>query len=342
MKCAMKSALKLLIGATGLLVLAGGAIAQEKKLVLHAWSGVWGEGMRAAWFEPFEKASGIKVELRPQGSMMDSLAKLRAQKDNMDIDLWLTGMTPTILADEAGLLAPIPRAQISNARYLAPAMIGDKHVGVWSIFYGVIYNTQKVPLQIRSWNDLFDPRLKGKISVPHATGYSGKFIALLGWLGGGSEKNIDPAFALAKKLMPNVGVISKSDTDAIKLLTSGEVDVATMMPPGNFVEVRKAGAQYAFVAPDPYVPANFNNFALMKGPNQANAIRFIDFVLDKERQADFSERMAVIPANMEAGIPKSLAAFAPPREKLRFADEVTITKDLNAWADRWNRELRAR
>lgn len=335
------SGLKFLLAAA-VFIGAGSAFAQEKKLVLHAWGGVWGEGMKAAWFEPFEKATGIKVELRPQGSMMDSLAKLRAQKDNMDIDLWLTGMTPTILADEAGILASIPRAQISNARYLPPAMIGDKYVGVWSIFYGLVYNTQKVPFQIKNWNDLFDPRLKGKISVPHATGYSGKFIALLGWMGGGNEKNIDPAFVLAKKLMPSVAVISKSDPEAIKLLTSGEVDVATMMPPGNFIEIRKAGAQYAFVAPDPYVPANFNNFALLKGPNQANAIRFIDFVLGKDRQADFAERMAVIPANSEAALPKSLAAYTPGRDKLRYADEAVVTRDLNAWADRWNREVQVR
>lgn len=337
----MKLALTTVIAAA-IALGAGAAAAQEKKLVLHAWAGVWGDAMKAHWFEPFEKETGIKVELRPQGSMMESLAKLRAQKDNMDIDLWLTGMTPTILADEAGILASIPAAQLSNAKYLAPSLIGDKYVATWTIFYGIAYNKTKVPFEIKKWDDILDPRLKGKMSIPTATGYGGKFIALLSWMGGGSEKNIEPAFATAKKMMPNVAVVAKSDPEAIKFLTSGETDVALMMPPGNFIEIMKAGPQFAFVAPEPWVPANFNNFALLKGPNQANAIKFIDYVIGKQPQTAFAEQMAVLPVNSEAATPKSLASYAPSRDKLRVADEATITKDLNGWAERWNRDIQVR
>lgn len=338
----MKRLFALAVAATAFVACMPGAQAQEKKVVVHAWAGVWGDAMRAAWFAPFEKETGIKVELRPQGSMMESLAKLRAQKDNMDIDVWLTGMTPTILADEAGLLASLPRDKMQNAKYLPPALIGDKYAAAWTIFYGIVYNKQKVPFEIKSWNDLLDPRLKNKISIPHATGYGGKFMLLLAWLGGGGEANIEPAFALGKRLMPNVAVISRSDPEAIKFLTSGETDVATMMPYGNFIEVQKSGSQYAFVSPDPFVPTNFNNFALLKGPNLENGIKLIDFALGKEPQADLAARMGVIPANSEAPTPASLAAFAPPREKLKFPDEAAVTTNLNAWAERWNKEVQTR
>ena len=56
--------------------------------------------MKEAWFDPFEKATGIKVEMRLQHGMMDALAKMKASKDNIGVDVWVTGLVPTMLADE--------------------------------------------------------------------------------------------------------------------------------------------------------------------------------------------------------------------------------------------------
>lgn len=309
------------------------------KVVVQTWGGTWGKHMREAWFDPFEKATGITVEMRPQGSMMAALAKLKAQKSNMGIDVWVTGMAPTLLADEAGLVHPIPKDKLKNAGDLAPGLLGKNYVGVWTIFYGLVYDKTRVPFQITKWTDLADPRLKGKISVPHGIGYGGKFIVLLAWLNGGSETNIDPAFKMLEKIKPNVAVISKSDPEAIKFLTSGETAVATMMPLGNYFKVRQAGDKYVFVAPDPYVPANFNNFALMKGPNTENAIKFIDFAISKEAQENFAARVGVVPANAKAKVPEKLKAYTPDRSKFKFADDAEITKHLAKWADRWNKAI---
>ncbi|HEV7368236.1 ABC transporter substrate-binding protein [Arenibaculum sp.] len=337
----MVKARSVLLAAAALLAGIGGAEAQQK-IVLQSWGGTWGDAMKEAWFEPFEKETGIQVELRPQGSMMDALAKLVAQKDRMDVDLWITGMTPTALADEAGILETIPRGKLTNAEHLPDALIGDKYVGVWNTIYGVAYNKETVPFPITKWSDLLDERLAGQVGIPHATGYGGKFILLLGWLGGGDVDNIDPAFEVAAQLKPNIGIISKSDPEAIKFLTSGEVDVAAMMPPGNFVQIREAGPQFEFVAPEPFVPANFNNFALLKGPNTEAAVKFIDFAISKQAQEELARRVLVIPANTQAAIPEELAPFAPPPERLRYPDEVAITKVLPDWAERWDRVIQGR
>ena len=339
----MNHAIRLSFAAAALALGAAMPAHAQGKIVVQSWGGPWADAMKAAWFDPFEKATGVKVELRPQGAMMEALAKLKAAKDKMDVDVWVTGLTPTALADEAGIVATIPRDRLTNARHIPANMISDKWVAAFTIFYGAVYNKEKTGFEMKSWNDMFDPRLKGKLAVPHATGYTGKFIVLLAWLGGGGEKNIDPGFALANRLKPNIAVISRSDPESIKLLTSGEVAAAMMMPVGNYLQIRKSGPQFVFVAPEPYVPANFNNFAVMKNsPNNADAIRFVDFAIGKAAQEDFARRVDVLPANSEAKAPDSLAAFAPPREKMRFPDDDTITKNLPAWADRWNREIQTR
>lgn len=330
--------------AAAALALAGaaGTAHAAGQVVVQTWGGVWGKQMKAAWFDPFEKETGIKVVMRPQGSMMAALAKLKAQKGRMGVDVWVTGMVPTILADQAGLLQAIPKDKLSNASGLRKGLLGDKYVGVWTIFYGLVYDKQTAPFAIKNWNDLTDPRLKRSISVPHGTGYGGKFIVLMSWLGGGSEKNIDPAFAMLSKLRPNIAVISKSDPEAIKFLTSGETKVATMMPVGNFLKIKEAGSRYVFVAPEPFVPANFNNFALMKGPNTENAIKFINFAISKKAQEDFAGRVGIIPAHKDAAIPEKLKQYTPDASKFRFPDDAVITKHLAKWADRWNREVQKR
>lgn len=311
----------------------------QGKLVIVSWGGTWGDAMKETLFKPFEKETGITVELRTQGSMMDMLATLTAQKDRMEADLWVTGMAPTLLADKAGLLQAIPRDQIPNAASLPTDMIGDKYVALWNIFYGIAYNSKTVPFEIKDWADLKDPRLKGKVGVPHGTGYGGKFILLQSWLGGGDEKNIEPAFTNLNVLKPNVGLVSKSDPDSIKMLTTGEIDVATMMPVGNFLQIKERGSEYRFVAPTPYVPVNFNNFVLLKGPNSAAAIKFINFALSPAAQTALAEKVGVLPANPKAAVPASMRPYAPANMKMRVGNEAVIATELPAWANRWNTAL---
>jgi putative spermidine/putrescine transport system substrate-binding protein len=321
--------------AAALLVLPAAARAQEK-LVVISWGGTWGDAMREVLFDPFTEETGVEVELRTQGSMMDMLATLTAQKDRMDADLWVTGMAPTLLADQEGLLQEIPLDRMPNASTLPAALAGEKHLALWQIFYGLVYNSEAVPFEITSWEDIFDERLAQSISVPHGSGYGGKFILLLSWLGGGDENNIDPAFEMLEKLRPNIAVVPRSDPDAIKFITSGETDVATMMPIGNYLQISESGDQYKFVTPEPYVPSNFNNFVLLKGPNSEAAVQFMDFALDPERQAALAEKVLVLPANPEADVPEALAPYAPKPDQLRYADEKVLAEKLPEWADRWN------
>lgn len=328
------SAIALLLG------IATSAQAQTKeKLVVVSWGGTWGDAMKETLFKPFEKETGITVELRPQGSMMDMLATLTAQKDRMEADVWVTGIAPTLLADKAGLLLPIPRDKVPNAAALPEGMTGDKYVALWNIFYGIAYNSKTVPFEITDWKDLLDPRLKQKVGVPHGSGYGGKFILLQSWLGGGDERNIEPAFANLEKLKPNIGVVTKSDPDAIKMLTTGEIDVATMMPVGNYLQIKERGDHYRFVAPTPYVPVNFNNFVLLKGPNPSAGIRFINFALSPAAQTALAEKVLVLPANPQATTPAALKPYTPANMKMRVGDEAAIAGQLPTWSNRWNAAL---
>lgn len=327
-------------GALAYLGATGSVFAQAAKdLKIISWGGSYGEAMRSAWMKPFAQASGVNSELRLQSGMMETLASLRANKGRIDDDLWVTGITPTVLAKQDDLLETIPIAQISNASELPSGMVNDTYVGVWRLPFGIIYNPEAIPFEITQWSDLFDERLKGKITAPHGSGYNGRFIALLAWLGGGDENNVDPGFELAKKLKPNVSIFTSADPEQVRLLSSGEVDVAAFAPIGNYISLRKSNPHFRFVCPKPYIPMSFNNIVILKGADVEAAATFIDFVISKKPQEEIAEMLGFLPMNDKAELPPELRELVPADIEVRYPDEVAIAENLTAWADRWQQEI---
>ncbi len=86
------------------------------------------------------------------------------------------------------------------------------------------YRKDICPVELKSIDDLFDPRLKGKICWPGPTQSMMLQLVALALHAGGNEKNMEPGWALMKKLAQsgNIGRIAVTDTDFTTSLTSGE------------------------------------------------------------------------------------------------------------------------
>lgn len=329
--------------ASSALGLSGGisaAFAQsDKTLSLIAWGGTYGDAVRTAWTTPFADKTGINSTIQLQGASMETLAKLRINSGRIDDDLWLSAITPATLAMQDGLLESIPVDKLTNASSLPEEMVNRTFVGVWALPYGIIYNTETVPFEIKNWEDLFDDRLKGRISAPYGANYKGMFIALLALLAGGDESNADPGFELAKKLKPNLSLFTTSDAEQVRLLTAGEVDVAAFAPITNYFSVKKAGPQFRFVAPQPYVPVGITNIVILKGADTEAATRFIDFIISKEPQERIASMLGALPINTEADLPSDMQEVIPTDTELLYIDEAAITGQLSEWDSRWQREI---
>jgi len=327
-------------GLAGYLGQMGFSQAQAKTLLkIIAWGGTYGDAMRSSWLEPFAAASGIQSEIRLQSSSMETLASLRANKSRNDADLWFSAIAPTSLAKTDGLLSPIPVGQLKNAAQLPPAAVNDTYVGIWSLPYGIIYNTKTTPFEITKWEDLTDKRLKGMVSAPYGANYNGMFIALLALLAGGDEKNVDPGFELAKKMKPNFSIFTTSDSEQIRLLTSGEVDVVAFAPVANYFAARKAGSHFRFVCPKPYIPVSISNVAILKDANVDAATRFIDFAISKEPQQKIAQLLGCLPINTQSEVAPAMREAVPAGTEFRFLQEAVMASQISAWNDRWQREI---
>lgn len=321
--------------------ISAGAAAQEK-LVFMNWGGTWADYAKKAFVDPFEKETGVKVEVRAHQNTLDGLAKLQAMRDNIDVDVWATSPVPAIVAQKDGLLEKFDPSQVPNAAKVGKDLITPACIAWYKFFFGIVYNETKVPFKPAKWEDLFDPRLTKQIAVPSASNAEGKFLIMLTWLGGGDETNDGPGFANAKRLLPNVATFYKSYTERDKSLAAGEAAVGAFSLIGEYLDLAKNNPQFKFVAPEPWVVADFDCISVVKGKHEALAYKFVNYMLSKNAQELFANDAIVVPAVSDAAVPAALASYAPPESKYRYPNSAIVESKLQGWVDRWNQEIQSR
>jgi putative spermidine/putrescine transport system substrate-binding protein len=146
----------------------GASGAGKGTLSIVAWHGLVDD----EWVKPFEKQTGCKVKATYVGSSNQLVAYMRQGKYDLG----------SASADVAGLLvaakavAPIdirkvPAVKAFLAPFRAPAAttVGSKSYGVaihWASNL-LLYQTKHVQPAPKSWSSIYDPRNRGRITVPN-------------------------------------------------------------------------------------------------------------------------------------------------------------------------------
>lgn len=294
----------------------------------------------------FEKETGIHVNLIVQTAARESLARILAQKDNPQIDVWTSVESIASAAAEAGLLAELKPAQLPNLAEL-PAEFFKKHYVMTSQSpRGIIYRKDLVPFEIKDWKDLWDPRLKGKIGVSYVIDTASTLV-MASLVGGGDEKHIDVGFERMRALKPNIAGIFRSDQEAIKFLESGEFGVLGFAILTNFYLKLSPDSPIRFVMPDtPKFLASIP-LAIVKGrgaEREAASHKFVNFMLAAENQEFVTSRFGHFPTNPKAPIPERLKGVISslPLSNVHTIDWATVNANFSVWGDRWTREIQAR
>ena len=173
------------------------AQAAEKIVYLAGYGGSFEKTLKEQVLPAWEAKTGAKVVYAP-GNSTDTLAKLRAQEGAQDLDVAFIDDGPMTQAIQFGFCDKIDEA-VFDGVYDNARLLDDKAVGVGFIATGLAYNKQVFEENgwdaPASWNDLADPKFKGKISVPPITnGYGLHALIMMARLNGGGENDIEPGF----------------------------------------------------------------------------------------------------------------------------------------------------
>lgn len=216
-------------------------------------------------------------------------------------------------------------------------------------FWG--YRADLTNKPVRTADDLFDPRLKGKICALSPTLQSGRFLLSLAIERGGNERDIDPGFAFAKELAKtgNIGRVAKSDVDMVNSITSGETAVAFSSLPTWSKIAQNQNVKYIIKQPDSH--GMFKIFisqeewvALQGAPNAKAAKDFMNWFISPAIHERYCELMGILPINIKSAPPKNLMYFRMDNEEDRkryeyYPDYPYISTQLKSWNERWESEI---
>ncbi len=235
--------------------------------------------------QEFEKETGIKTEF-VRLSSGETLARLKAEKDNMTASVWYGGpVDGMVAAAEEGIIEAYVSPEAANIK---PEYKDPK--GMWTGIYvgylGFVGNEKllkekNIPMP-KSWADLLKPEYKGEIVVAHP-GSSGTAYTMLATLV--QLMGEDEAIAYLKKLNGQIRQYTKSGTAPGRMVGTGEALIGiTFLHDG--IKYQKEGyTDIILAAPSEGTGFEIGGVALLKnGPDQENAKKFIDWVLSKKTQ----------------------------------------------------------
>jgi iron(III) transport system substrate-binding protein len=166
-------------------------------------------------------------------------------------------------------------------------------VGIEHTVKGTAYNTNLVSAKDvpRSWDDLLDPKWKGKINMD----YRLKIFSFQTWTWG--EDNI---IAYLKKLREQNPTFSSGVTKTMTLLGAGEFAISTDSSLGVVIKLQKKGLPIAMAPINPVV-SQFNPHILVKHSPHPNAARlFLRWLMTADGQKlvdDIREKGSPMPGS---------------------------------------------
>ncbi|MCP5150674.1 MAG: ABC transporter substrate-binding protein [Ectothiorhodospiraceae bacterium] len=338
---------RLIAAAVGAALGIGAGLAQAKdQLVVNSFGGGYEKKHRELVIEPFEKLHDVEVVMVTAYSA-DTLAQLRAQKENPKFDVvHLSGGLEATAAAE-GLLAPIQPSELTHHAEMYPYAVRNIEKGEGPAYsaavIGILYDTEKVSPAPTSWKDLARPEFAGHLVLTDISNNWGLLsFLMINKVAGGSLEDIAPGLAAVKQMLGGATVVAKSPEIQQAFAQSGAW-IAPYAQDYAFT-LTKAGLPVKFVQPEEGAAFSPITVNLVAGTKKRDlAVKFIDFSLRAEASAGWAESFRYSPTNRNAKLSAEAAAGVIGSEEaartLVSFDPIAIGKSRSAWTDEWNRAI---
>lgn len=329
------------------------AVDAEKEVVLAGYGGTLEQFTRSELIPAFEKQTGIKVTL-VVGTALSNYSKVLASRNRPEIDLYWSNELTHEAGKQLGLYDKLDTTVVTNLADVLPIARDPDGIGVASyvIATGLQFNSKAladagIPAPT-SWNDLWDPRLKGRVALySFGVAYSQDLLALLTRLGGGTEKDIRPGLDRVKQLktIGNLAAFASSPAELDSMLIQGQAWVTVNGSPRGFI-LKQRGAPIDFAFPKEGAGFFTNYFNVVKNaPHPKAAQLLVNFLISPEAQRTIATGVVATPINRKTEVPPELKDQVPLGETLERMiriDRKEMNRQLDQWADLWNREIEAR
>ena len=326
--------------------LAGDSKAEGKQKLVLSTYGLSEDISAEEVYAPFEQEFNCEI-VTETGGTNDRYTKLAADSGTT-IDVIELSQAMTAKGIQEGLFEDIDLSKIENAADMIEAAktLADAGQGVAYTInsIGIMYNPSAVDIDIKSFDDLWDPSLAGKVSIPEITTTFGPAMVYMASDHAGVDVESDngaAAFAALAELKPNLVKTYTKSSDLINMFTSGEVAVAIV---GNFgvPTIQAANPDLVYVMPD-ITYANFNAISITKNcKNKELAYAYLNYRLSPELQTKTVKALNEAPTNRKVSFtgeePGSMT-YGGKAANAKVLDYSFVNPILNDWIDQWNRTI---
>jgi putative spermidine/putrescine transport system substrate-binding protein len=278
----------------------------EGKLNIVNWEGY----ADPSYVKAFEKQTGCKVNSVPAGTSDEMFTKFRSGGGGQ-YDLVSPSGDASLRLIKSGSVAPLDTSKLANFNDLAPQLkspdfntVDGKNYGL-SFMWGadvLIYNADKIKTPPDSWNALYDPKYKGKITVPD----NPIQIAdpALHFFGADDPFQIDQATLdkVKSKLLAQRPLVRKYwvlASDFEQLFKSGDAVVGAGWPLMTN-DLQKAGMNVKEVLPKEGVTGWSDSWMIStKAKHPVCAYKYMNYVTTPKVQAKVADVTAYSPANLK-------------------------------------------
>ncbi len=245
----------------------------------------WCQGMK----QEFETKYGITVNYVRMSSG-ESLARLRAEKDNPQFDIWWGGPIDSFVAAKGeGLLEAYNSPNYKNLRDQAKFKDPDNY---WAgIYVGTLgFCTNKDWLAANpgveaptSWDDLLNPAFTGQVLVAHPSTSGTSYTALATVL---QIRGQDAGWAYLTKYAGQMLQFTKSGAAPAKFVGQGEAAVGIVFSHDIVHEIEDNGLPLELTFPEEGTGYEIGGMGIVKGAAHLDAAKkWFDWALTAEAQA---------------------------------------------------------
>ena len=303
---------------------------------------VWEGYADPTFVKSFEEQHHCKVTASYMGSSDELMAKLRGgSAGNYDVISPSSDVATSIAA--GNLAAPLDLSKISSYNQLSPQLTNLPLVRVGGQVYGVpfmwgpdplIYDTTVFATPPDSWNVLWDPKYKGRISVWDDLSTVYMAAQVLGYdkpdpsqLYNLSDEQLEAVKKKLLELKPNVRKMWATGGDLTNLFQNHEI-VASMGWPLNTVELKKISFPVGETIPKENTTGWIDHLMITAGSeNKELAYQFLEYMIEAQTQKKVTDVTRYTPAN-----PQAAQFMTPDQVKTLHLDDVdNYQKRLYFW-----------
>jgi putative spermidine/putrescine transport system substrate-binding protein len=302
----------------------------QDKLVVSIWGGSWRDLVADTVAKKFTEETGVAVEFITGGTI-DRLNKAKLAKDNPESDITFTTSHVGWLYANGGLFEKLDTSKIPNAKNLVDeARFSPYHLGSWAYIYTIGYRTDLIKdIKFDTWNDLWNPELKGKIAAPDFD--PSHLIVVSAILSGGDAEHWQKGEEKLKALKPNFKAFYTDDANSQQLLASGETPVQDVLSM-NAYYMTGQGVPLTVAIPKEGGVLGVDSVAIMSGSKKTDlAYKFIDALYDPGVQAAIAKQKkgspVVLNAQLDPDIAKLPGVFTSAAQ---WKQQITIDPKLRA------------